>query len=497
MTPLEKLKMGHIIGIMTLVVGVIYGHTIQAQFVWDDVFLIERNQSLSNFQSAWSLAWGDFFGQGHSTQSGYLRPIPTMLNYLTIALFGYSTAAFHAIQLSLHLLVLTLAAILLRQWRLSNLSILIALGVYTCHPMQVEALSFVSCRPELLAAVFVLSTCLCVQKSQSSPSKWWTLLGGLSLTFGFFSKETAVVVLPFLWLTSHGRPKSILWVLTAWTLGLLVFRFSWSPIQGGDDSGLALNLSLAFNLVAFYVKQLFLVEGPRCLYTYLDVYTWRFETSVTCVLLCLFGVWIALLRPRSMLAIGLLWFLLFIGPVLHLIPFGTLAADRYLYLPLLGVVAAIAGCVDVLIKRQSRYRLLAATVSFLVLLAFSALSKVRSQEWRDEITLWSAEVEMAPIQAHALVELGTAMADQNRIADAHKAYRLAWRLKPGGQILFRNLVRIESQKLSRDLGRALRNAVLDPTVTPETLQLWSERLKTLDHSNLSNLIDDQLKRRQR
>ena len=213
---MEKLKTGYIIAMLAVIVAVIYGHTIQAQFVWDDVFLIERNQNLSNFSRAWTLAWGDFFGQGHSTQSGYLRPVPTLLNYLTVAAFGYAPAAFHAIQLGLHLLVLALAAMLLRQWNLSNLSIFIALAIYTCHPMQVEALSFVSCRPELLASIFVLSTCLCVQKCRSDPSISWCLYAGLSLTFGFFSKETAVVVLPFLWLMGTGRSKTILWFLTAY-----------------------------------------------------------------------------------------------------------------------------------------------------------------------------------------------------------------------------------------------------------------------------------------
>jgi len=209
----------------------------------------------------------------------------------------------------------------------------------------------------------------------------------------------------------------------------------------------------------------------------------------------LLGLWTVLRRPYSIPVLGILWFLFFIGPVLHLIPFGTLAADRYLYLPLLGIVGAIAGLMDPLIRSQSRYKSLVILVFLFVVLTLSALSKVRSQEWRDEITLWSAEVEMPPIQAHALVELGTALADKQRIGDAHKAYRLAWKIKPGGQILFRNLVRIESKILSRDLGRAFRTDVLDPAVTPQTLRLWSDRLKTLKQSNLSQLLDDMLKGR--
>ena len=44
----------------------------------------------------------------------------------------------------------------------------------------------------------------------------------------------------------------------------------------------------------------------------------------------------------------------------------------------------------------------------------------------------------------------------------------------GGQILFRNLVRIESQSLPGDPGRAFRTSVLEPGVTPETLRLWSD-----------------------
>ncbi len=490
----ERLNTGHVLTLLSLLVVVVYGHTIQAQFVWDDVFLIERNQRLGEFRSAWSLAWGDFFGQAHTTQSGYLRPVPTLLNYLTVKIFGYSPVAFHAIQLMLHLLVLGIAVRVFRNWGLTNLSILVGLAFYTVHPMQAEALSFVSCRPELLAAIFVLLTCLCVQNSRDGGSFWWCIFACLSLTLGFLSKETAVVIVPFIWFLGVDYSKKVTWVLTGFALALVALRFSWMPANLGDQVGAEINLSLALNLLAFYVQQLFLFEGPRCLYTYLDVSDWQLQTLITVVLLIGFGLWIILRRRRSMVVLGIIWFLLFLGPVLHLIPFGTLAADRYLYLPLFGVALGVAHGTDALIRKQSRSTVIVALVGVLVLMAFSTLTRFRSQEWQNEITLWSAEIEMPPLQGHALVELGTALADAQKIDDAHKAYRLAWTINPGGLILFRNLIRIESRGLNRELGRALRNAVLDPAVTTKTLRFWSEKMAALNQPSLSQLLHDQATR---
>ena len=52
--------------------------------------------------------------------------------------------------------------------------------------------------------------------------------------------------------------------------------------------------------------------------------------------------------------LGLLWLMVFIAPVLHLVPFGTIAAERYLYVPMLGFAALFGAGVSVAIETSER-----------------------------------------------------------------------------------------------------------------------------------------------
>ena len=74
-------------------------------FVWDDVLLIEHNPAMDDLAQVWRTAWGDFFQQGGAqlSTSGFFRPVPTLMNGLTVAVFGKSPLAFHLGNVLLHL----------------------------------------------------------------------------------------------------------------------------------------------------------------------------------------------------------------------------------------------------------------------------------------------------------------------------------------------------------------------------------------------------------
>ena len=74
-------------------------------FVWDDVLLIEHNPAMDDLAQVWRTAWGDFFQQGGAqlSTSGFFRPVPTLMNGLTVAAFGKSPLAFHLGNVLLHL----------------------------------------------------------------------------------------------------------------------------------------------------------------------------------------------------------------------------------------------------------------------------------------------------------------------------------------------------------------------------------------------------------
>jgi hypothetical protein len=485
------------IAVFTATTALVYGQTLGAGFVWDDVFLIERNPSLNEFSSMWMVAWGDFFQQGHTTRSGYLRPVPTILNWLTISIFGRSAPVFHLTNLLLHFATILLAGRVLLRIGLTPVATTVALMIFTLHPMQVEAISFVSCRPELCAGLSIFAVLVCYDRYRHTRQWRWLALSCLAFCLGLLSKEIVLGVIPVvIWFEATQFSKRV-WrgvgvlVLT----GTVIFglRLLWGPSLSNGLLADAPRLVVALNLLGFYVGQLFLLEGPRCLYTYLEVtgFGLYFGLGLMACLVLLLPV--VRRDMRSPIYFGVLWFSVFIAPALHFIPFGTLAADRYLYVPMWGV-ALICG---VLTDRARASGMLMGRVASVVLcttlVALVLLSIQRTYQWRNEVTLWSAEVSQLPVQGHALTEFGTALAEAGRLAEAHGVYRAAWRLKPGSPILFRNLARLESQQLPHATRQAFLSSVLRKDVQIHDLEAWVTPLERVNASELVALIRSRIR----
>ena len=165
------------------------------------------------------------------------------------------------------------------------------------------------------------------------------------------------------------------------------------------------------------------------------------------------------------------WFVLFLIPVLHLIPIGTVAADRYLYIPLLGACGLIALLFDRLDMRSRREKVVYSVFLLACMGLFSLGAAHRGSDWSNEEALWSAELSQPPRQYQALVELGTVYAETKRSGAALKAYRLAWQMRPGGGVLFRNLIRLESGHLPTDIRQPFLRDCLDPNSSLEHVRV--------------------------
>ena len=166
-------------------------------------------------------------------QSGYLRPIPTLLNWLTISLFGRSALAFHAMNLCLHLGALFFAYRLCRCLGLRVLEAFFVLAIFTFHPMQVETLAFISCRPELCAGLFVFMTLWGYDQYRHKEKTAWLALSLVSFSLGLLSKEIVLGVVPVvLWLeTVHYTRRA--WggatVIFGIALTFICLRLIWAP----------------------------------------------------------------------------------------------------------------------------------------------------------------------------------------------------------------------------------------------------------------------------
>jgi len=104
--------------------------------------------------------------------------------------------------------------------------------------------------------------------------------------------------------------------------------------------------------------------------------------------------------------VGALWYLLTLGPTLGLLRAGNnLAADRYTYLPLLGVVIGMAGLFSFLVTKKSKP--VALGILFAIAVVISIVSFQQIGHWRSQEALFSNVIKNEPENVIARVELAT------------------------------------------------------------------------------------------
>ncbi len=148
-------------------------------------------------------------------------------------------------------------------------------------------------------------------------------------------------------------------------------------------------------------------------------------TVLTCLLL-----WT--LRRRKLMLFGVVWFALALAPTLQIMPHHIARADRFLYLPLVGLAVAAAMGLrplgNALRSRTARVGMISAGVLGLLLL--SALSARQVRTWPDSYTLWEHCVRVAPDNAFAHSSLADNLARRGQFRRAVLHYQTALRIRP-------------------------------------------------------------------
>ncbi|MHC4338272.1 MAG: tetratricopeptide repeat protein, partial [Planctomycetota bacterium] len=136
-------------------------------------------------------------------------------------------------------------------------------------------------------------------------------------------------------------------------------------------------------------------------------------------------------RSRRWLAVGWLWYLGTLVPVIGLVQVGLQAmADRYTYVPLIGLFTIIAwGAAELLAKQRYRNVIL-ATATVTVLLALTAVTYRQLSYWHDSITLYKHTVAVTANNDILHYNLGALLSKEDKIDEAIKHWREAVRIRP-------------------------------------------------------------------
>jgi len=397
----------------------------------------------------WRVIVGDLHVQ---SLAAWWRSMPGIrpLLKLTYALdhqSGLGLAGFHAFNLAVHLASACLAYLLLERLGrrlprpLPASAALAAALIFALHPVQTEAVTYLSGRSAALSGALALGSALAFTAGREG-GRWWLvhLASPLLMALSLLVKEGAVVLPAALWLIEALAPRPFSWraSLRATSVHLSLAAaaagaFLASPTYRGM---LAASLSLRppglqlltqARATAWLAGQLVPLRGLVADPALEPVASWSpgpilAALAVAVALLAGF----LLLRRRPLPAFAVIWFLCWLAPQGWWLPRPELASERQLYLALLGP-AWMAGAA---LARLPGPRARRASLAAVLVLALAAGTALRSRVYRDEVWFWSDVVAKVPGNARAHGNLGYALALACRTGEARAELARAAALDP-------------------------------------------------------------------
>jgi tetratricopeptide (TPR) repeat protein len=157
-------------------------------------------------------------------------------------------------------------------------------------------------------------------------------------------------------------------------------------------------------------------------------------------IICMTVLAVRAIRPRPYLAVGWLWYLITLVPVIGLIQAGLQSrADRFTYIPMIGISIALAWGANELFERMRWNESALAIPAIAVCAAWSAVTWVNLGYWRNSITLFQHAIEVTDGNYIAYNNLGSALREDGRVAEALADFEIAEALQPQAPDIQENL----------------------------------------------------------
>jgi tetratricopeptide (TPR) repeat protein len=428
----------------------------------DDLFVYENPQVQAGFTTE-SVLWA--FTTFHPD---YWRPLSWLSHMLDCQLFGLRPGLHHLINLLFHLANSALLLFILRKmtgslWRSSFVAALFAL-----HPLHVESVAWVAERKDVLSAFFWLLTIWAYSSYAERPGRNRYLVVLLFFALGLMTKPM-VVTLPIVLLlldfwplgrlqTHHlapgsdpgaAKPSAIslvwekipLFALSAAMVGLTLFATK----EGGTLKSLdlfPLSARIGNALVTYlsYIIKMMWPQGLAVYYPHPGAFPIWQSVGAGLLLICLSVISIGAGRDRPYLAVGWLWYLITLLPVIGLIQAGSQAmADRYTYLSLIGPFIMIAWTVPSLLQGWRHRQVGLALASTIVLSSLVVCTWMQLRYWKNSLTLFQHTIDVTIDNYFAHNNLGVALARQGRLEEAIHHHSESLRIRPDQAEVHNNL----------------------------------------------------------
>ena len=440
------------IRIALLLIGALFvvqfGRTITYGLVWDDAVLQGSfyQQPLGRLLRGTQQEQVDAVlleTRGFHVPFDSYRPLASLSYWLDIQIWGPRAVAFHAHGVLLGLLNLFLGfATARRLFRLGNWHAVLCAAFFVLHPLQIEAVSYVAARSDLLAGTFTLLSALSACASadaQKVRDRWgFATVSALALAASLLTKESALGI-PLALLAIglvQGRPRAFAATAAVQTATIGVWLFLRALLLSSGDglngeSTMAMVLAVPA-ILAGYVEALLL---PTELSIERPFHTGWVPWGLALAALLAAGLLLARKRQgpggaAAQASAGLCWS----GALLATSPFGVYSfhvlSDRYVYTSLLGLMVACSALLGEISRHRPRLTSFIRGLSLLWTAAVLLIAVRQVPTWRNDAVLYTHALGMQPDSSMANYHVGTLLAQGQRWEQSLPFFSRAAELDP-------------------------------------------------------------------
>jgi tetratricopeptide (TPR) repeat protein len=441
----------------------VFWQTLRHDFVnYDDPRYVYQNTKITSGLSIAGIVWA--FTHIHSEN---WHPVTTITHMLDCQLYGLKAGGHHFSNVLFHTIGVVLLFVVLQQmtgalWRSAFVA-----AVFAIHPLHVESVAWVAERKDVLSGVFFMLTLLAYVHYVRAPSTWRYLTVAFVFALGLMSKPM-LVTLPFVLLLldywplgrtrdngSNGRRQLLSLLLEKIPLmalsavsSVVTFLAQRGALGWTEQLPILARVNNALVSYVTYVRQMFWPANLAVFYPHPEnrLPLWGILLAVA----VLIGITIAatILRKSAPYFItGWLWYLGMLVPVIGLVQVGWQGhADRYTYLPQIGLYIAGTWAVADFTAAWHRHRLVVGAAALLVISAFAWSAWIQASYWRDSETLFNHALAVTPNNDVAQNNLGIVFLQNGQLDEAISRLQAAIDLRPENGPAHNNLAKALLQK---------------------------------------------------
>lgn len=438
-------------GLLLAAVFLVFGQTLQHGFVnYDDRTYICENRYLAEGSTAHKIAW-----VFTTDRAANWHPLTWLSHLLDYSIYGLrNPGGHHLTSVLLHAASAILLFLALRRMTGDFWPSAFVAALFAVHPLRVESVAWLAERKDVLSGLFFMLTLWAYARYTSRPFSFIRYFAVAAFfALGLLAKPTLVTLPCVLLLLDYWPLKRFqkhsdgadtpadqkyrlileklpLFLLASVSCAMTI-RAQHAAIESSGDVALPWRIGNALVAYVAYLIQFFWPFDLAVMYPHPGDTLPLLAIAAAALALAAISVAVVVLHRRSpYLATGWLWYLGMLVPMIGLVQVGFQSrADRYTYLPQIGICLMLAWAIRQFAASESAKRraFVAASAALVILII---VAHKQTALWCSDETLWEHTLACTANNHTAHNHLGMALADQGHFGDAVEQYQKAKQIAP-------------------------------------------------------------------